>query len=116
MELECAKDGLGVNGKKTEFITYNIIPDHPPVTTFGNTLLKEVRDFKYLGAWVNSTKQALKVRKVLAWKALNSMASGCYSNIPQQIKLRFFYATAESVVLYCASDLQERACDQQDCV
>lgn len=98
--MECAEDGLGLNAKKSQLITRNIIPEHPPVTTLGDTVLKEVRDFKHLGSWVNSTEQDLKVRKVLAWKALNGMASVWHSNLPQQIKLSFFYATVESVLLY----------------
>ena len=100
MESECAKVGLRLNAKKTEVITYNIHEEHPPLTTTGGMALKEVKDFKYLGAWVNSTEQDLKVRKALAWKALNGMASVWNSNLPRQTKLSFFYATVESVLLY----------------
>merc|ERR1712082_299075 len=42
----------------------------------------------------------LKVRKALAWRALNGMNSVWNSNLPRQIKLSFFYATVESVLLY----------------
>ena len=44
--------------------------------------LKEVKDFKYLGAWVDSTEQDLKVRKALAWRALTGMNSVWNSNLP----------------------------------
>ncbi|KAJ4941094.1 hypothetical protein JOQ06_027381 [Pogonophryne albipinna] len=60
VESECAKVGLRLNAKKTEVITYNILPEHPPLTTTEGTVLKEVKDFKYLGSWVNSTEQDLK--------------------------------------------------------
>ena len=100
VEQECAKVGLKLNAKKTEVITYNIPPEHPPLTTTEGTVLKEVKDFKYLGSWVNSTEQDLKVRKALAWRALNGMTSVWNSNLPRQIKLSFFYATVESVLLY----------------
>ncbi|KAJ4943537.1 hypothetical protein JOQ06_006037 [Pogonophryne albipinna] len=100
VESECAKVGLRLNAKKTEVITYNILPEHPPLTTTEGTVLKEVKDFKYLGSWVNSTEQDLKVRKALAWRALNGMTSVWNSNLPRQIKLSFFYATVESVLLY----------------
>ena len=100
VEAECAKVGLRLNAKKTEVITYNIPSEHPPLTMTGGTALKEVKDFKYLGAWVNSTEQDLKVRKALAWRALNGMNSVWNSNLPRQIKLSFFYATVESVLLY----------------
>lgn len=57
VELECAKVGLRPNAKITEVITYNIPQEHSPLTTIGGTVLKEVKDFKYLSAWVNSTEQ-----------------------------------------------------------
>ncbi|KAJ4939860.1 hypothetical protein JOQ06_029296 [Pogonophryne albipinna] len=60
VELECAKVGLRLNAKKTEVITYNILPEHPPLTTTEGTVLKEVKDFKYLGSGVNTTEQDLK--------------------------------------------------------
>ena len=100
VELECAKVGLRLNAKKTKVITYNISPEHQPLTTTGGTVLKEVEDFKYLGSWVNSTEQDLKVRKALAWRALNGMTCVWNSNLPRQIKLSFFNATVESVLLY----------------
>ncbi|KAJ8351951.1 hypothetical protein SKAU_G00234270 [Synaphobranchus kaupii] len=100
VETECAKIGLWLNAKKTEVITYNILPDHPPLMTTGGTALKEVTDFKYLGSWVNSSEQDLKVRKAISWKALNGMPSVWNSNLPRHIKLSFFYATVESVLLY----------------
>ena len=100
VELECAKVGLRLNAKKTEVITYNTPPEHQPLTTAGGTVLKEVDDFKYLGSWVNSTEQDLKVRKALAWRALNGMSSVWNSNLPREIKLSFFYATVEAVLLY----------------
>ncbi|KAJ8361351.1 hypothetical protein SKAU_G00178760 [Synaphobranchus kaupii] len=100
VESECAKVGLWLNAKKTEVITYNIPSEHPPLTTTGGVALNEVKDFKYLGSWVNSTEQDLKVRKALAWRALNGMASVWSSSLPRRIKLSFFYATVESVLLY----------------
>ena len=91
---------MRLNAKKTKVITYNISPEHQPLTTTGGTVLKEVEDFKYLGSWVNSTEKDLKVRKALAWRALNGMTCVWNSNLPRQIKLSFFYATVESVLLY----------------
>ena len=101
VETECAKVGLRLNAKKTEVITYNIDPQKKvPLMTTEGIALKEVNDFKYLGSWVNSSEQDLKVRKALAWKALNGMASVWKSNLSRDIKLRFFTATVESVLLY----------------
>lgn len=56
-------------------MTYDIPKEHLPLITLGGTALKEVKDFKYLGAWVGSTEQDVKVRKVLAWRALNGATS-----------------------------------------
>lgn len=61
---------LKLNAKKTEVIAYNILPDHSALITTGGTVLKEVNDFKYLGTWMNSTEQDLKVRKTLTGKLL----------------------------------------------
>ena len=100
VELECAKVCLLLNTKKTEVITYNIPQEHPPLTTIDGTALNEISDFKYLGAWVNSTERDLKVRKALAWRALNGMTSVWKSNLPRHIKISFFSATVESILLY----------------
>lgn len=56
VELECAKVGLRLNAGKTEVITYNVPPEHRPLTRARGTALREVDDFRYLGSWVNSTK------------------------------------------------------------
>lgn len=67
--------GLRLNAKQTKVITYSIQKERPPVTTAEGEALGEVNDFKCLGSWVNSTEQDLTVRKALAWRSLNSMAS-----------------------------------------
>ena len=63
VEVECAMVGLRLNAKKTEVITYNSHIDHQPITTSDGNALREVNDFKYLGSWMNSTEQDLKVRR-----------------------------------------------------
>lgn len=100
VELECAKVGLRLNAKKTQVITYNIPPEHQPLTTAGGTVLKEADDFGCLGSWVSSTEKDLEVRRALAWMAVNGMTSVWNANLLRQIKLSFFYATVESVLLY----------------
>ena len=61
---------------------------------------EEVSDFKYLGGWIDNSKQDIKTRKALAWTALNSMKSIWTSNLPRNGKVSFFLATVESVLLY----------------
>ena len=63
-------------------------------------LLRTVDDFKYLGSWVNSTNQDIRVRKAMAWKALNGMNVVWRSSLSRDLKIRFFRATVESNPLY----------------
>ena len=82
VESECTKVGLRLNPKKTKVITHYIKSEHSPLTTIEDSALKEVKDFKYPGSWVNSSEQDLKGRKALAWKEMNGMASVWNSNFP----------------------------------
>ena len=81
-------------------MTYNIPQKHLPLTTTEGAALQEVTDFKYLGGWVGATEKDVKVRKALAWRALNGMTSVWKSSLPRHIKISFFSATVESVLLY----------------
>ena len=62
--------------------------------------LETVDDFKYLGSWVNSTNQDIRVRKAMAWKALNGMNVVWRSSLSRDLKIRFFRAMVESILLY----------------
>ena len=53
-----------------------------------------------MGSRVNSTEQDIKVRKALAWTALNVMKSVWKSNLSLRIKVSFFEALVESELLY----------------
>ena len=105
MEAECAKVGLGLNGPKTKYLTYNI-DEHPPhvrhtpLVTRNGTTLEEKEDFKYLGSWVDESLKDIRVRKGLAWKALNDMDKVWKSNLKPDLKKRFFVATVESILIY----------------
>lgn len=79
-EVECA--GLRRNAKMTGVMTYNIHTDHPPIKTSDGNALREANDCKYLGPWINSTEKDLKVRKALAWRALNGVPRAWRSNLP----------------------------------
>ena len=74
VEEECARVGLRLNAKKTEVIAYNI-PEPLRLKTRDGSSLKVVPDFEYLGSWVDLSDKDIKVRKALAWKALNGMPS-----------------------------------------
>ena len=62
--------------------------------------LQVEKDFKYLGSWINSSENYIKVRKALAWNALHSMPVIWKSKINLPLKRRLFVATVESVLTY----------------
>ena len=105
METECARVGLGLNGPKTKYLTYNIdahppLVRHAPLVTRNGTTLEEKEDFKYLGSWVDESEKDIRIRKGLAWKALNDMDKVWKSNLNPELKKRFFVATVESILIY----------------
>jgi hypothetical protein len=91
--------GLELNARKTEVMMYNI-EDLQHLKTSSGAELKHVRDFKYLGSWVETTEKDIKIRKALAWKALNKMKTIWRSRMTRDTKVRLFRATVESVLLY----------------
>ena len=99
VERECKKVGLGINAKKTKGLPLNT-ENLTPLLTLDGTELEWVEDFKYLGSWVESTEKDIRVRKALAWQALNKMSSIWKSDMRRALKLRFFIATIESILLY----------------
>ena len=99
VESECAKIGLSINSKKTKVITCNLSLASP-ITTIDGAPLEIVEDFRYLGSFINSSEQDIRVRKARAWKALNSMSNVWKSRMPADLKRRIFVATVESVLLY----------------
>ena len=64
--------GLHMNAKKTQVMAFNQ-PGCVEIQTVQGSLLEEVKDFKYLGSWVKSSEQDIKVRKALAWKSCNKL-------------------------------------------
>ena len=99
VEEECKRVGLHLNASKTKVLSCNTLSQNPLATSNGN-ILEQVHDFKYLGSWVSSTEHDIKVRKALAWKALNTMSKVWKSGISKDLKRRLFVATVESVLLY----------------
>ena len=99
LESEAEKVGLYCNAKKTEVQTFN--QEKPVIIKAKNgETLKEVKNFKYLGAWTESTAADVAVRKALAWSACHMLRKVWSSRLRRQIKERLFLATVESVLLY----------------
>ena len=91
--------GLHMNAKKTQFMAFNQ-PTCVEIKTVEGSPLEEVNDFKYLGSWVKSTEQDIKVKKALTWKACNKLTKIWNSTLSRHLKIRLFQATVESVLLY----------------
>ena len=49
---ESKRVGLGLNAKKTKYLTYNI-PNPDAIRTLESTQLERKEDFKYLGSWIS---------------------------------------------------------------
>ena len=86
VETEAAKVGLHVNSSKTKLMSFN--QDEPSnVTTISGYKLKEVDNFKYLGGWMKSTEDDIKVRKALAWTACHKLRKVWTSSFKRSIKV-----------------------------
>ena len=99
VEVESGKIGLHLNAKKTEIMHYNQIDPCPVLAKDGSTI-KTVENFKYLGAWMHSSRKDFAVRKALAWSACHKLLKVWKSDLNRKIKERLFLATVESVLLY----------------
>ena len=86
--------------QENQNITYNLDTKGTALKTNDGIDLEKVEDFKYLGSWVDSTDKDIKIRKAQAWQALNKMNCMWNSNMRKEIKVRFFAAAVESILLY----------------
>ena len=94
-----AKSGLSMNAGKTKCMSYNN-NQHVDIKTIDGTDLKRVEDFKYLGAWVDSSEKDVKIRKAQAWRTCHQMRNIWNSNLSRKLKIRLMITTVESVLLY----------------
>ena len=99
VEQSVGKVGLRMNAAKTKVMSFNI-NEPANIHTQDGTLIKEVKDFKYLGSWMGSTEKDIKTRKAAAWRACNSLNTIWSSTLSRAFKLRVFSATVESVLTY----------------
>ena len=84
---------------KTEYTSSS--PDPSMKTLAGNTI-KHVPDFKYLGSHIMDSEKDFQIRKALAWSACNKMDRIWKSTLPNRLKINFFRATVEPILLYGA--------------
>ena len=88
-----------MNTGKTKYMNYNTIQQFE-IKAIDGSYLKRVEDFKYLGAWIDSSAKDLKIRKALAWRTCHHMRNIWKSTLSSKMKLRLMHTTVESVLLY----------------
>ena len=98
LEAAGSSIGLHINHAKTEYMRFNQV--EADIVTMNKKKIKQVKDFKYLGSWIATSKKDMEVRIGLAWKALNKMRTVWKSNLKRSLKVQFFRAIVESVLLY----------------
>ena len=63
-------------------------------------VIENVKDFIYLGSWIDETERDIKVRKGKIWAALHRLKNIWKSNLSKKLKIRkLFIAACESVLL-----------------
>ena len=99
VENICSEVGLLINESKTEYMTFNdATKEH--IKTANEANLAQVRDFKYLGSYIYSSRKDMAKRIALAWAASRKLSNIWKSNLCQDKKYKVFVACVESVLLY----------------
>ena len=91
--------GLHLNAGKTEILT-NGVDNSYEVKTLSGHILKQVQHFKYLGAYMPDSYHDFNTRKGLAWAAVNKLDCIWKSTLNRKLKVKFFRACVESILLY----------------
>jgi hypothetical protein len=92
--------GLSLNAKKTEYMTVNIDTPDESISSLNGDNIKHVEDFKYLGSYIADSKRDFNIRKGMAWSACIKLQKIWTSGISDHLKVRFFRACVEPVLLY----------------
>ena len=90
--------GLYINSKKTQCINYN--QPKGIITAINGGVIKEVEDYKYLGAWISSSKKDFTTRRAQAWDIAHKLKPLLTSKMPRATKVGVLTAAVESVLLY----------------
>ena len=91
--------GLHLNAGKTEILT-SCLEDTGEVKSLSGNVLKQVDNFKYLGAYLPNSYHDFNVRKGLAWTAINKLECIWKSSLDRDLKIKFFRSCVESILLY----------------
>ena len=101
LENAAKQIGLHINNSKTEYMLFN--QDEGDLKALDGDVLNQVEDFQYLGAWLNTCSKDINIRIGRAWTALLKLNTIWKSNLQEDLKVQFFRATVETVLLYGSS-------------
>ena len=76
------------------------INDECNISSLSGESISQVKDFKYLGANIPRCTYDLNSRKALAWSATNKLGRIWKSSITRELKIKFFRACVEGILLY----------------
>ena len=99
LETAAAEVGLHINAKKTQCINYNQTGGGT-LNAIDGSVIKEVEDYKYLGAWISSTKKDFSTRRARAWDIAHKLKPLWTSKMPRATKVGVLTAAVESVLMY----------------
>ena len=97
LERATAGIGLHVNAHKTEYMCFNQTGD---ISTLGDSSLKVVDKFTYLGGCVSSTEKDIDTRLTKAWTAIDRLSVIWNSDLTDKIKRSFLQTAVVSILLY----------------
>ena len=98
VESAAGQIGLHLNETKTEFMSYN--QPEGDLLTLNGSKLDQVKDFMYLGSWVDSSQKDISTRIAKAWSALSKINTIWKSPMNNNLKIQLFRSTVETVLLY----------------
>ena len=100
IETAAAQVGLYINTKKTNcIICFNQESVDDIMGRDGETV-RSVEDYKYLGAWISSSKKDFNTRRAKAWDIAHKLKPLWTSNMPRKTKVGVLTAAVESVLMY----------------
>ena len=99
IESAAAQVGLYINTKKTNCMSFNQgIVDN--IKGRDGETVKSVEDYKYLGAWISSSKKDFNARRARAWDISHKLKPVWTSRMPRKTKVGVLTAAVESVLMY----------------
>ena len=81
-------------------MSINIAPEESSISSVSGDIIERVDDFKYLGSYIADSRKDFHTRKGMAWSACIKLQKVWTSGISDRLKVKFFRACVEPVLLY----------------